>query len=198
MSDETGLQLKSGYEAALDTVSAEAAALKAACGKAYFDHPNSCSHAVNYVIRQIHGLSELEWPQRQANLLIDFLVINWAEVSLERAYELAQKGVVVVGGKKESGHGHVIAVFPGLKRPRGGYDYQYQGRLTRMREDGSYPLALSTSNGSWPGAMSCGDKTVWDPWGKDQNFSLVKFWTRKTDASVKANVAAMVTSRRYA
>ncbi len=53
-----------------------------------------------------------------------------------------------------------------------------------------YPLCMSTSIGykpgetdlkkqGWPGAMSKGDKTVWDPWGNDDKFAKVKFWAPK-------------------
>jgi hypothetical protein len=199
MSEPAGLQLKPGLEASLDTLGPEAAVLKTACDKAYKNCGTSCSHAANHVIREVHKLSEADWPHRQANPLVDYLVANWTEVNLERAYELAQRGSVVVGGKKEkSKNGHVIVVYPGTKRPRGGYDYIYEGKLTKMRETGLFPRAMSTSNGAWPGAKSCGEKTVWDPWGNDTTFKSVKFWTRKIDAAANANVAALVSARRMA
>ena len=47
-----------------------------------------------------------------------------------------------------------------------------------MRAHGKFPPAMSTSLGSWPGAMSDGDKTVWDPWA-NASFASVKFWTPK-------------------
>lgn len=55
--------------------------------------------------------------------------------------------------------------------------------LIKARATGLYPLAMSTSIGSWPGAMSNGDKTVFDAWGKDLSFSKVKFWRLDTGAS---------------
>lgn len=51
---------------------------------------------------------------------------------------------------------------------------------THRYDHGKYPPAMSTSLGSWPGAMSDGDKTVWDPWGTDAAFAKVRFWTRRT------------------
>jgi hypothetical protein len=31
-------------------------------------------------------------------------------------------------------------------------------------------------DGFWPGTMSKGDKTAWDPWGSDETFKDVKFY----------------------
>jgi hypothetical protein len=45
-----------------------------------------------------------------------------------------------------------------------------------VSEKGSYARAMSTSMGTWPGAMSHGDKTVWDSWGKNATFKTVRFW----------------------
>lgn len=192
-----GLKIKKAFSnSSLDTAKPGAEALKTACQEAYKAHPQSCSHAVNAVIRAMHDFTETEWPQKQANLLIDYLVANWVEVNLEQAYELAQAGSVVVGGKKEDNHGHVIVVFPGPKKGRGGYSYTRKGEVLQVRVAGSYPLAMSTSIGSWPGAMSNGDKTVWDPWGNDDAFDAVRFWARRDDVSASAKVMSRISSRR--
>ena len=37
-----------------------------------------------------------------------------------------------------------------------------------------YPLAMSTSMGTWPRASSKGDKTIIDPW--PNTFDKVRFW----------------------
>ncbi len=196
----TGLEgvLPGGFNASLETPKdpAALAKLKEACAAAYKDHPNSCSHAVNAIVRTVLGMSEQAWPQRQANDLVAFLTqsTDWTEVTLDRAYELALQGVPVVGGKAETGtNGHVIIVYPGLRKPRGGYGYTDKtGAAKTVAVKGSYPLALSTSLGSWPGARSNGDKTVWDPWGKDASFELVKFWAPAKSASGKPDVSAML------
>ena len=83
----------------------------------------------------------------------------------------------MVGGKKEAVHGHVIIVYPGPPIPGGGYQFQGSNGTSIMRSHGLRPPCLSTSIGSWPGAMSCGDKNVFDPWGNDASFAQVKFWT---------------------
>jgi hypothetical protein len=148
--------------------------LKVVCDNAYEKHPNSCSHAVWHVIRVMINPDE---PYRQANPLIDYLISKWREVSLDDGYALAGKGIAVVGGLKGSSNGHVLVIYPGDKLESGGYDYPYQGKTLKMRSHGKYPPCMSTSIGSWPGAMSDGDKTVWDPWANDQIFDTVKFWS---------------------
>ncbi len=196
----TGLEavLPAGFNASLETPkdAAALAQLKEACGKAFKDHNGSCSHAVNAIVRTMLGLSEAAWPQRQANDLVAFLTqsADWAAVTLDRAYELALQGVPVVGGKAEkTTNGHVIVVYPGLRKPRGGYGYTDKtGAAKTVALKGSYPLALSTSLGSWPGAKSNGDKTVWDPWGKDEAFALVGFWAPAKAASGKPDISAML------
>ncbi|MBU8542426.1 MULTISPECIES: hypothetical protein [Roseomonadaceae] len=188
--------LPKGFENSLDTQrDADAVAkLKAACLSAYESHPHSCSHAVNAVIRQVMDLDEGAWPQRQANALVAFLVdsADWTKVTLDRGYELAQQGVVVVGGKEEKiGNGHVVVIFPGPKAPRGGYSFtDKQGNKQKVASKGLYPLVLSTSIGAWPGAKSKSDKTVWDPWGKDTAFAEVRFWAPTPFAAGKPNVSA--------
>ncbi len=193
--------LPKGFENALDTQhdSEAVAKLKAACLAAYEKHPDSCSHAVNAVIRATLDLDEKSWPHRQANPLVAFLAASsdWVAVTLDRGYELAQQGVPVVGGKAEtSTNGHVIVIFPGPKKARGGYSFTASdGSLKSVVSKGLYPLALSTSIGSWPGAKSKGEKTVWDPWGKDTAFELVQFWAPAKAASGKPDVSAIL--RRY-
>jgi len=121
-----------------------------------------------------------------ANHLVDYLNGSsaWKDVPLEDGFQAAQKGIVVVGGLKKPGdHGHVILIYPGPKIPSGGYLYTYTDKKTKklktevLRSHGNYPPALSTSNGSWPGAKSDGDKTVWDPWADDDKFADVTFWS---------------------
>ncbi len=159
--------------------------LKKACDEAYSRYPNSCSHAVWFILT---NLLDPKFGWLDANHLIDFLIASsdWKEVAVDEGWRLAKQGVVVIGGlKKPGGHGHVIVIYPGDKKASGGYAYTYkdkktgQGKTDILRSQGTYPRALSTSIGSWPGAKSKGDKTVWDPWASDDFFSEVKFWTKK-------------------
>lgn len=153
--------------------------LKVACDNAYEKNPDSCSHAVWDVVR---GLIDAKEPHRQANPMIDYLIANWREVTVDAGHELAKVGTVVIGGLKGTPNGHVIVMYPGDKVESGGYDYFYAKlkKTLKMRSHGKYPRCMSTSMGSWPGAKSKGDKTVWDPWANDAVFATVKFWTPKT------------------
>jgi hypothetical protein len=156
-----------------------AARLKKICDDAYDNNAGSCSNAVWDVIKNAINPKE---PYRVANELIDCLSRDWKTVSLEDGFQLANKGIVVIGGAKATPNGHVIAIYPGDKKQNGGYLYFWKKEKKNivMRATGFYPRALSTSMGQWPGARSRGDKTVWDPWGSDDAFDDVEFWTPKS------------------
>lgn len=161
--------------------------LAKACDEAYIKYPKSCSHSAWYVIQKY----KYNQTHMVANQLIDYISSSsdWKEIQLSELSQLASDGVLIVGGRKELEHGHVIIVYPGPEKARGGY-YNYN-KATKdnvmISEKGSYARAMSTSMGSWPGAMSNGDKTVWDPWGKDAKFKTVKFW--KYVGSVKSGAS---------
>ncbi|MCW8306066.1 hypothetical protein AruPA_03365 [Acidiphilium sp. PA] len=142
--------------------------------QAYLHNPGNCSGAVHDVIRKLVNPAA---PYRLANALMGYLANpanGWSKVrDYAEASALADRGVVVVGGLAEpGGHGHVIVVLPGRWRPSGGY--KVDGRL--MPSHGMFPPAMSTSLGPWPGAVSDGDKTVFDPWDNVQVFKHVTFW----------------------
>lgn len=152
--------------------------LKVACDNAYDQYPDSCSHAVWSVIRACVNANE---PHRQANAMIDYMTGNWQETTVDDGHTAAKTGTVVVAGLKGTSHGHVIVLYPSDKIESGGYEYFY-AKLNKnipMRSHGKFPPCLSTSIGSWPGAMSKGDKSVWDPWANDAIFATVKFWKPK-------------------
>lgn len=155
------------------------AKLKKKCDEAHEDAQakTSCSHAVWYVLKALVNESE---PYRNANELVDYLTKNWSEVELDFGYRLANQGRVVIGGKKEPSNGHVIVIYQGDKILNGGYQYYWAKGKKYLTLPGKtyYPRCLSTSKGSWPGAKSKGDKTVWDPWGKDEKFQEVLFWAK--------------------
>jgi hypothetical protein len=156
-----------------------AKALKKACDGAYDNNLSSCSHAAWSVLKAILNPKE---PYRVANDLVDHMATSWLPVTLDKGHELANKGIVVVGGTKApKGSGHVVVIYPGDKIPNGGYSFYWATEKKRitLRSTGQYPRALSTSSGTWPGSKSRGDKTVWDPWGKDESFKAVKFYTPK-------------------
>ncbi|MBU0827042.1 MAG: hypothetical protein KKE41_04015 [Gammaproteobacteria bacterium] len=148
--------------------------LKQACDAAYDLYPHSCSHAVWHVIKQY--LPNQPWMN--ANALIEHLrgQAHWKVVASGQVGRLAREGVLVVGGKAESSNGHVIVVYPGGDMPAGGYSYTKNGKTETLRTRGNYAPAMSTSLGAWPGAMSKGDKTIWDPWANDAKFVQITFW----------------------
>ena len=162
----------------------KAKALKQACDEAFNYAPaaRSCSHAVWYVVKTLIDASA---PMRPANELITHMSTSkdWSPVTLEEGWKLANQGVVVVGGKSEINNGHVIGIYPGDKIPGGGYQYEAKNKITgkietlTMRSHGVLPRCLSRTMGSWPGGTSKGEKNVFDPWGNDAAFSLVKYWT---------------------
>jgi len=164
-------------------IEAAVARLKKTCQEAYAKYMHSCSHSVWHIRTQ---LVEPYAQYREANQLIDELIAatDWKEVALEDGWALAQKGKVVIGGLKKTGHGHVIAIYPGEKKASGGYAYSHKDKTTGkiksevLRSHGIFPRALSTALGPWPGAKSIGDKTVWDPWANDDIFGDVKFWSK--------------------
>lgn len=155
--------------------------LKKAADEAYSLYPKSCSHAVWHVIK--HYIPD------QIYLIANTLLIQmkcdprWKEVGLSELVGLANEGVLIVGGLAEEKNGHVIVVYPGASKPAGGFLIKKDGKSILTQRKGNYALAMSTSLGSWPGAMSKGDKTVRDPWGRDEVFAKVKFW--RFDPSVK-------------
>ncbi|MDK2125764.1 hypothetical protein [Parachitinimonas caeni] len=148
--------------------------LKGAEEAAAAAHPGSCSHAVWAVIKEYVP----DQPYMTANALVHFLEGSpkWKLVQPAELAGLANQGILVVGGKTESGNGHVIAVYPGEMKPAGGYSYTKDGKTIKMPPRGLYARAMSTSLGGWAGAKSVGDKTVWDSWANDAKFKQVKFW----------------------
>lgn len=154
--------------------SSAALTLKQVADEAYLRHPGSCSHSVWHVIRSYLPLQ----PYMVANTLVDFLEgqPQWKAVRWQDVGALARGGQLVVGGLKEVGNGHVIVVYPDADKPAGGYAYTRGGKIESMRPRGLYAPAMSTSLSGWPGAKSCGDKTIWDPWVNDGKFAKVRFW----------------------
>jgi hypothetical protein len=146
-------------------------------------NPGNCSGAVYWVVI---NMVDPAMPNLLANQMMGFFanpMNGWRQVKdINEASSLANRGIVVVAGKPENQpgkHGHVIIVLPGPWKPAGGY--MANGSL--MPHVGLYPPAMSTawsSPGSspWPGAVSNGDKTIYDPWYNREAFRQVTFWTK--------------------
>ncbi|GFO66419.1 hypothetical protein M1B72_01005 [Geomonas paludis] len=148
--------------------------LKAACDEAFHTYPKSCSHAVWHVIRKY----VYDQPYLTANNLLQVVGRSpkWQEVQIHELAQLANDGVLVIGGAVDSPHGHVIVVYPGQPKSDGGYTYiSRNGESKIMPGHGVYPLAMSTSMGSWPGAKNKGNLTVRDSWSREK-FEGVRFF----------------------
>ena len=153
----------------------DAGKLKRAADEAYDLHPKSCSHAVWHVMKQyIPGRDYV-----MANDLLTHLECNprWIRVTVGELEKYANEGVLIVGGLAGEKNGHVVVVYPGKAKPRGGFNAMVKGKLTYLPPQGpTYALLMSTSmSGSWPGTMSKGDKTVRDAWS-EEDFAKVRFW----------------------
>lgn len=160
--------------------------LQSAADEAYALYPKSCSHAVWHVIKQYI-------PDRvyvTANPLLLYLECDprWKQVNVSELEKRASDGELIVGGLADKPNGHVVVVYPGKARMAGGYAFTQAGKVQTVRARGPYALVMSTSLGRWPGAMSKGDKTVWDPWANDKIFANVKFW--RFDPTVKKSSPA--------
>ena len=154
--------------------------LKSAADEAYTLHPKSCSHAVVHVMKKYIPGQEFA----NANDLLLHLELNprWLRVTVGELEKYANEGALTVGGLAELPNGHVVVVYPGKAKMAGGYTYKNKktGKIETVGPRGPYALVMSTSMSAqpdpWPGSMSKGDKTVWDPWGNNEKFSKVVFW----------------------
>jgi hypothetical protein len=114
------------------------------------DAKHSCSH---FVWHAIQGFKP-DQPYMSANTLVRALAhspTEWEEIAItesRRMADLANKGVLIVGGAEASPNGHVIVVYPGTLIESGGYSYQYGGKTTMMVSHGLYARAMSRSMGN--------------------------------------------------
>jgi hypothetical protein len=170
---------ETGQAAPASVAGSKRPSIKTACDQAYrmsFD----CSDLVWRVWTKVINDKD---PKREANALIDYLEkestrpgSGWSVVSIGRAYELVNTDVFVIAGARKSPHGHVVVLYPGLRKPDGGFRFtNKEGESVVARRHGTFPRCVSRSSGKWPGANSDGDKTVRDPWD-DKDFKQVKYW----------------------
>lgn len=150
--------------------------LTGACSLAHVRQPGNCSGAVRLIAKEM-GFS---LPELSADGLVDYLdnpKNAWTTVSETEAQTAADRNRLVIAGKKAIPNGHVVVVMPGGKVPSGGYSYKDKmGKVQKAANHGSYPRACSTSQGSWPGGISKGDKSVFDSWGSLEGYKGVKYW----------------------
>lgn len=161
--------------------------LKTALDAAY-NMPDSLHSCSNFVWHVIQAFVPSQ-PYMVANDLVRFLARSndWEEIDRDdsrKMADLAKAGALVVGGREETTNGHVLVVYPGDVKESGGYAYSSQGKTQIMRSHGVYARSMSRSLGSWPGAKSDGDKTVWDAWAGPK-FDRVRFWVLKSSKPAK-------------
>jgi hypothetical protein len=124
----------------------------------------------------------VDLPDYDANHLVDYFndpKNGWVSVSEQDAQDAADSDRLVVAGKKATPNGHVVVVMPGRMKSSGGYNYtdKKTGKLMTAADHGRYPRSCSTAMGGWPGAISKGEKTVFDSWGSAKGYEGVKYWT---------------------
>jgi hypothetical protein len=84
-----------------------------------------CNFAVDLVLARM-GYEKMRNPDgspMMANQMVDFMTrsADWEEVLMEHAQTFANDGRVVVAGREEEGHGHVVVVRPGVAEYSGKY-----------------------------------------------------------------------------
>lgn len=172
--------------------SATAVSFKALCSFAFATNQGDCSGLVKEVARFVG----VYLPDVQANGLIDFMSSYWDQVSDDDAQGFAEQARFVVAGLKASPNGHVLIVLPGGEVRSGGYQYTDQAGTVRTAAfHGSYPRSCSTALGGWPGAISNGDKSVFDAWGNVQKYARVQYWLAPlpgTEACKKPAAAGLI------
>ncbi len=147
--------------------------LKEICDEAYDKFPNFCNQSTKYVLEK---LVDPACPLEEANRMIDRIVsAGWKEIDDDTAWTLANAGTVVVCGlKSTTGEGHVLVVYPGDRKMRGGFTCAG----TNYPEVGEFfPRSMSTSSAAWCGTRSKGDKTIRDAWSAT-DWPGVKRWRK--------------------
>jgi hypothetical protein len=137
---------------------------------AYDTYSHDCSHSIWFVLKQIVDPNQPYMVADQLMASVKRPGSGWRQVQLAEASDLANRGVVVLGGLEKKGHGHVVVVMPGPWHAAGGF--------SGLPEQGSYPPSMSGSMSSWQGARSRGERTVRDPWGAG-DWPQVTFWTKQ-------------------
>ena len=149
------------------------------CTEVQTQFPKNCSGAVKHIAAKLN----YPLPDVPANNLIDYFNANWSTVDETQAQRFADANRLVVAGKKTvGGSGHVVVVLPGGKTRSGGYSYTKKGQTLTAPFKGDFPKSCSTAAGSWPGAVSNGDKSVFDAWGSSSNYVGVTYWVAPVPA----------------
>jgi hypothetical protein len=115
----------------------------------------------------------------RANALVDYMNSNWTKVNKEQALFYAKAGKLVVGGKKESGPGHVVVILPAMAQPKNRYG---KGQLSLVC------CSMTIPGAGYAGAIIDANATVWDAWGNENG---VEYWLAPGGASACAGKPLM-------
>ncbi len=88
---------------------------------AYDTYSHDCSHSVWFVLKQIVDPNQPYMMADQITASVKRPGSGWRQVQLAGASDLANRGVVVLGGLEKKGHGHVVVVMPGPWHAAGGF-----------------------------------------------------------------------------
>jgi hypothetical protein len=120
----------------------------------------------------VNNLGNSELNGKNAKKQLDHMEKYWREVAREEAKDLADRGNIVVAGRKEEGKpSHTTIVVTGPGKEDGGKVYP---NIAGGAKDSAHPGAAGY-------AYSEGQKTVRDAWGNKQNrkYDTVKYYTPK-------------------
>lgn len=82
------------------------------------DGKTFCNMSVNHICGRM-GYDKMKGMV--ANQMVDFLKRSeeWTQITMSAAQDLANQGCIVIAGKQEDPHGHVVVIRPGLEEYSG-------------------------------------------------------------------------------
>ena len=117
------------------------------------EHEAACNIGVSHAFHQLTGNAELNG--KKANQMLDTIhhSSDWAEIPMSEAQEIVNSGGIVIAGKKEAKHGHIVLVVPGEE-------------FQSTDWEGPVPVVMDTGEqGKW---ASRGVSYSWNKYVKDE------------------------------
>jgi hypothetical protein len=132
-----------------------------------------CSGCVKYFAWKLGVFlpSICDTADGRANALIDYMKLNWTPITKDQAFFSAKTGKLVVAGKKEEGHGHVLIILPALAEPRNPNGKGQQSLVC---------CSMTMPGMGYAGAVIDANGTVFDAWGTENG---VEYWLSPTGPS---------------
>lgn len=105
-------------------------------------HPETfCNFSVDHVLMRMNyeKMRSQDGKPMMANQMIDYMTrsADWSEIPMSEAQGLANDGRVVVAGRAEAEHGHVVVVRPGVPVLSGKYGNAKTPKVSHVGK-GSY------------------------------------------------------------